>query len=50
MAGWIRLRESKANLSTDGSVFSVNEDGKAESEIRKSELFFRFLLSAFRFL
>lgn len=44
------LARVEANLSTDSFVFSVNEDGKAESEIRKSELFFRFLLSAFRFL
>ena len=40
MAGWIRLRESKANLLTDGSVFSVNEaDARAGGERCKVEIF-----------
>jgi len=49
LAGWIRSRGSKANLGTDSSVFSVNEDRKAEGEIRKSETLFRFPPSGFRF-
>jgi hypothetical protein len=49
LASRIRSRGSKANLRTDGSLASVKEDKKAEGEIRKSELFFRFPLSDFRF-
>jgi len=47
LAGWIRSRGSKANRTTDSSVFSINEARKAEGEIRKSEIFFLFQISAF---
>jgi len=40
---------SKANRTTDSSLFSVNEDGKAEGEKRKSENLFRFPHSDLRF-
>jgi hypothetical protein len=49
LAGWTRSRGSKANPSTDSSVFSVNKARKAEGEIRKSEILFRFPHSDFRF-
>jgi hypothetical protein len=49
LAGWTRSRGSKANLGTDSSAFLVNEDRKAEGEIRKSEILFRFPHSNFRF-
>ena len=48
MAGWIRLRESKANLLTDGSVFSVNEaDARAGGERCKVEIFSHLPRSTF---
>jgi len=50
LAGRIRSHGSKANRTTDGSLFSVNEDGKAEGEKRKSENLFRFPHSDLRFV
>jgi hypothetical protein len=38
LAGWSRSHGSKANLGTDGSVFSVKEDKKAEGENRKVKM------------
>jgi hypothetical protein len=49
LAGWTRSCGSKANLGTAGSEFSINEDRKAEGEIRKPEILFRFPHSNFRF-
>jgi len=49
LAGRIRSHGSKANRTADGSLFSVNEDGKAEGEKRKSENLFRFPHSDLRF-
>jgi len=39
LAGWIRLRESKANLTTEDCVFSINEaDAMAGGERGKVEI------------